>query len=66
MGEGWILVSGTLANWSKRGVPVRMKMSGTQLCLVQEEADAYTSGTMAVAGGLGISLKVSRTTGLDL
>lgn len=54
MGEGWVLVPGTLANWPRRGAATRMKTAGTRLCLAQEEAGADISGAMAVAGGLEI------------
>lgn len=55
VGEGWVLVPGTLANWPRRGAATRMKTPATQLCLAQEEAGADISGAMAAAGGLEIS-----------
>lgn len=67
MGEGWRQVGnfhlGTLLT---RGCSFRRKTSGTHLGLVQREAGAHVSGTVAGAGGLWMSLRISLTVGPNL
>lgn len=56
-------ISGTSANWSRRGIAMRRKMSATHASLIQEEAGAHTSGTAGKAGDPWISPRASSTIG---